>query len=157
MSDQPYYLTPQGFKELEERLAYLRNERRPAIAERLHQALSEGGELVENAEYEDAKSEQAFLEGEIMRLETILSNARIIEETGPKDVVRLGDQVTVQEKGRKNKEVYHIVGAAEADPRNGKISNESPMGRALIGKRVGEKVTVHAPDGDLTFTIKSIK
>jgi transcription elongation factor GreA len=157
MSDQPYYLTSQGFKELEERLAYLRNERRPAIAERLHQALSEGGELVENAEYEDAKSEQAFLEGEIMRLETILSNARIIEETGPKDVVRLGDQVTVQEKGRKNKEVYHIVGAAEADPRNGKISNESPMGRALIGKRVGEKVVVHAPDGDLTFTIKSIK
>jgi len=157
MSEQVQYLTPNGLRDLEARLEYLRNVRRQEVAARLHQALEEGGELVENAEYEDAKNEQAFVEGEILRLETILSKAQIIEDTGKKDVVKLGDKVKVQEKGRKETEIYHLVGAAEANPREGKISNESPMGRALMGKKVGEKVTVRAPDGNIDFTIKAIQ
>lgn len=157
MTDQAQYLTPQGLKELETRLEYLRNVKRPEVAARLHQALEEGGELVENAEYEDAKSEQAFLEGEIMRLENILSNAQIIEQVGTKDFIRLGDKVTVVEKGKKQAEAFHIVGAAEADPTEGRISNESPLGKALIGRKVGDKVTVKAPDGDIVFTIKKIE
>lgn len=157
MTDQTHYLTHKGLQELEARLDHLRNVRRPEVAERLHHALEEGGELVENAEYEDAKSEQAFLEGEIMRLENILSNAEIIEDDPTsKDTVGLGDRVVVQEKGRKQTEVFYLVGAAEADPTEGRISNQSPMGRALMGHKVGDKVTVKAPDGDLVFTIKKI-
>jgi transcription elongation factor GreA len=157
MSDQTQYLTPNGLRELEARLEYLRNVRRQEVASRLHQALEEGGELVENAEYEDAKNEQAFVEGEILRLETILSNAQIIENTGPKDVVGLGDKVKVQEKGHKQTEFFTIVGAAEANPKEGRISNESPLGKALMGHKVGEKVTVRAPDGNIEFTIKAIQ
>ena len=157
MSDQTQYLTPNGLHDLEERLEYLRNVRRQEVAARLHQALEEGGELVENAEYEDAKNEQAFVEGEILRLETILSNAQIIEKAGPKDVVGLGDKVKVQEKGQRSTEIFHIVGAAEANPKEGRISNESPLGKALMGHRVGDKVTVRAPDGNIDFTIKAIQ
>src|SRR5215475_15202115 len=102
MSDQIQYLTPNGLKDLEARLDFLRNVRRQEVAARLHQALEEGGDLVENAEYEDAKNEQAFVEGEIMRLETILSNAQIIEHaSGKKATVSLGDTVTLKEKGQK--------------------------------------------------------
>jgi len=157
MSDQIQYLTPNGLKDLEARLDFLRNVRRQEVATRLHQALEEGGELVENAEYEDAKNEQAFVEGEILRLETILSNAQIIENDGPKDIVGLGDKVKVQEKGQRQTEIFTIVGAAEANPAEGRISNESPMARALLGHRVGESVTVRAPDGNIVFTIKAIQ
>lgn len=158
MSDQPQYLTAEGLRELEEKLAYLRNVRRPAVAERLHQALSEGGELTENAEYDDAKNEQSFLEGEILRLENILSNAQIIEENedAPQGIVKLGGRVTIQEKGKRTQETFQIVGQAEANPREGKISNESPLGKALIGRKLGDKVTVKAPDGDIVYTIKAI-
>jgi transcription elongation factor GreA len=156
MTDDVHYLTPQGLQEHEERLSYLRNVKRQEVAERLRLALEEGGELVENAEYEDAKNEQAFLEGEILRLETILSNAQIIDHNGPKDTVGLGDKVTVQEVGTSHKEVYYVVGAAEANPREGKISHKSPLGRALINHHVGDRVTVNAPDGDIVFEIKGI-
>jgi transcription elongation factor GreA len=157
MSDQTQYLTPNGMKELEARLEFLRNTRRAEVAARLHQALEEGGELVENAEYEDAKNEQAFVEGEILRLETILSNAQIIENDGPKDVVSLGDHVKIQMKGSKEQEVFQIVGPAEANPKVGRISNESPMGKALMGHKVGEKITVKAPDGNIEYAIKAIE
>jgi len=157
MADDVHYLTPEGLREYEERLNYLRNVRRQEVAERLRLALEEGGELVENAEYEDAKNEQAFIEGEIMRLEMILSNAQIIEDNGPKDVVGLGDTVTIQEVGADTVEVYTLVGAAEANPRAGKISYKSPLGRALMDKRVGDKVVVEAPDGPITFEIKAIE
>ena len=158
MSEQVQYLTPDGYRELETRLEFLRNEKRAEVAARLHQALEEGGELVENAEYEDAKNEQAFVEGEIMRLETILSNAQIIEQaTGKKATVNLGDTVTLKEKGQKKTEAFQLVGAAESDPREGRISNESPLGRALLGRKVGETITVHAPDGELVFEIKKIQ
>lgn len=150
------YLTPEGLKNLEARLKHLTETRRGEVAERLRRALEEGGDLSENAEYEDAKNEQAFVEGEIMRLEGILSTAQIIEATGRKDMVALGSVVTVIEKGTKEKEVYHLVGSAEANPREGKISSESPLGKALMGAKVSEQVTVNAPDGPIVFVIKAI-
>ena len=156
MTDDIHYLTPEGFKDYEERLSFLRSVRRQEVAERLRLALEEGGELVENAEYEDAKNEQAFVEGEIIRLELLLSNAQLIQDDGRKDVVSLGDRVTVQEVGFDETEVYHVVGAAEANPRAGKISFKSPMGRALMNQRIGAKVVVEAPDGDIEFEIKAI-
>jgi transcription elongation factor GreA len=155
MSDVQY-LTPEGLKNLEQRLKHLTEVRRAEVAERLRRALEEGGDLSENAEYEDAKNEQAFVEGEILRLESILSTAQIIEATGRKDRVQLGSHITVMEKGSKEKEVYHLVGSAEANPREGKISSESPLGKALMGAKVGDKVTVNAPDGELVFLIKEI-
>ena len=155
--NQPQYLTPEGLKKLEDRLQFLQDVRRPEVAERLRQALEEGGDLSENAEYEDAKNEQAFVEGEIMRLEGILSSAQVIEETkGKKDAVVLGSHVTVVEEGESDKEIYHIVGSAEANPAEGKISSESPLGKALLGAKVGAKVKVNAPAGEITFVIKAI-
>lgn len=156
MSEQVVYVTPEGLKELEERLEYFRNTRRREVAERLRAALDEGGELVENAEYEDAKNEQAFVEGEIMRLEIMLSNIQVIEGKRTHDVVTIGARVTLLEEGSDEEETYTVVGAAEANPSEGRISNESPMGRALIGHRVGDKVTVNAPDGKFVVTIKAI-
>ncbi|NDJ86383.1 MAG: transcription elongation factor GreA [Chloroflexi bacterium] len=151
-----HYLTPQGYQELQEKLHHLRTVRRQEIAERLHLAMSEGGDLAENAEYEDAKNEQAFLEGEIMRLEDILSTAEIIEDNAPKDSVSLGNRVTLREVGVKDTEVYHLVGPAEANPRVGRISHQSPLGQALMGKQVGERVVVKAPDGEIEFEVLAI-
>ncbi len=156
MSDVQY-LTPEGMVEMEARLKYLTEVKRAEVAERLRQALAEGGDLSENAEYEDAKNEQAFVEGEIQRLETIITSAEIIEPTtGKKDKVELGALITVIEKGSKEKESYRLVGSAEANPRDGKISVESPLGRALLGAKVGDNVKVKAPDGETIFVIKSI-
>jgi transcription elongation factor GreA len=157
MSDQIHYLTHTGYEELQEKLHNLRTVRRQEIAQRLHQAMSEGGELFENAEYEDAKNDQAFVEGEIMRLESILSNAEIIDENGPKDIVGIGDHVTLREKGQKETEIYHLVGPAEANPKTGKISHKSPLGQALMDKRVGDTVTVNAPDGAIVFEVLAIE
>ncbi len=156
MANHPQYLTPEGSKELESRLKYLQEVRRHEVADRLRTAMEEGGDLSENAEYEDAKNEQAFIEGEIIRLETILSSAQIIQETGKKDVVTLGAHITVVEQGTTEKEVYHLVGSAEANPAAGKISLESPLGKALIGSKVGDKVSVNAPGGLIVFVIKAI-
>ncbi len=157
MSNQPQYLTPEGLKTLEARLKELREVRRYQVAERLRQAMEEGGDLSENAEYEDAKNEQAFVEGEVLRLETILSSAQIIEEsTKKKDQVILGAHVTVIEEGSSEKEVYHLVGSAEANPMDGKISVESPLGKALMGAKVNQKVLVNAPEGQIKFVIKKI-
>ncbi|NDJ60217.1 MAG: transcription elongation factor GreA [Chloroflexi bacterium] len=156
MVNQPQYLTPAGLQQLEERLKYLQEVRRYEVADRLHQALEEGGDLTENAEYEDAKNEQAFVEGEIARLEAILSSAQLIEETEHRDVVSIGAKITVAEAGESETEVYHLVGSAEANPSAGKISAESPLGKALMGAKVGDEVVVHAPAGDITFVIKAI-
>jgi transcription elongation factor GreA len=153
MNDRTF-LTREGLKKLEEELEFLRTTRRAQVAERLHNA-QEDGELIENAEYEDAKNEQAFVEGRILTLETMLSNAVIIEEQGSTDVVSLGSRVTVKETGNSTEE-YLLVGAAEADPKHGRISNESPLGRALVGRRVGDEVKVQAPAGALSFRIMKI-
>lgn len=156
MANQPQYVTAEGLKDLESRLKYLKEVRRPEVAERLRQALEEGGDLSENAEYEDAKNEQAFVEGEILRLDSILSSAQVIEATGKKDVVSLGSRVTVVEEGTTDKEIYYLVGSAEANPSEGKISLESPLGKAMMGAKKGEKVLVNAPGGEITFIIKEI-
>ena len=153
MSDQTF-LTREGLKRLEEELNYLRTVRRAQVAERLHNA-QEDGELIENAEYEDAKNEQAFLEGKILDLEAKLSNAVIIANDGTGDSVRLGSNVTIKEQGGKP-EKYMLVGAAEASPNDGRISNESPLGRALLGRKVGEDVKVNAPSGTLMFRVVAI-
>jgi transcription elongation factor GreA len=157
MVNQPQYLTQEGLESLEKRLKNLVEVRRPQVAERLRQSLEEGGDLSENSEYEDAKNEQAFIEGEIARLEMILSTAQIIEDVDVKDEVVPGAHVTVVEEGTKELEVYHLVGSAEANPREGKISVESPLGKALLGAKVGDKVKVKAPDGELVFKIKSVE
>jgi transcription elongation factor GreA len=149
------YLTPEGFQALEKELAFLTSVRRQEVAARLHNALSEG-ELIENAELEEARREQAFLEGRIIELEEQLRRAEIISKTENNDgIVRLGNTVLVREDGADTDEEYLMVGSAEADPRKGRISNESPLGRALIGKHVGEKAVVRAPDGDIVFEIIS--
>ncbi|MEW5871245.1 MAG: transcription elongation factor GreA [Chloroflexota bacterium] len=149
----PSYLTRQGYMKLQDELDYLRTTKRQEVANRLHEAM-EGGELIEDAEYEAAKNEQAFVEGRIQELEILLANARVIEETGKMDVAQIAAKVTIKE-GDYEPEIYTIVGPAEANPREGRISNESPLGRALIGHRAGDTVTVDAPDG--SFTIRVIK
>ena len=156
MVQQPQYLTAEGLQNLEKRLKKLKEVRRPEVAERLRQAMEEGGDLTENAEYLDAKNEQAFVEGEIVRLENILSSAQLIEDNGDSDVVRIGSRVTVVDQETKETDIYHLVGSAEANPREGKISIESPLGKALMGAKVRAKVKVDAPDGELVFRIKAI-
>jgi transcription elongation factor GreA len=154
MAEQKY-LTREGLKKLEEELDFLRTTRRAEVADRLHQA-QEDGELIENAEYEAAKNEQAFVEGRILTIELILSEAVIIEdEAHPSGVVNVGSKVKVQEDGSKP-EIYTIVGAAEANPAKGLISNESPLGRALLGRKPGDEVKVNAPAGVLSFRIVAI-
>ncbi len=160
MEDQIQHLTRDGFRKFEAELNYLRTVRRSEVAERLRIALEEGGDLVENAEYDDAKNEQAFVEGRIQQLEMLLSRASIIEdETAPPskkdDMIRLNSLVTVQEEGYEP-ETFRIVGPAEANPAAGKISDVSPVGSALLGKKVGQTVTIEAPDGSFTYRIVSI-
>ncbi len=155
MTAQTTFLTPDGLKKLEEELEYLRTVRRREVAQRLR-AVLEGQDVLENAEYEDAKNEQAFVEGRILTLETILKSAVIIEEGGSADRVSIGNRVTVTEEDGEP-ETYHIVGSAEADPKSGRISNESPLGKALLGYRVGDDVIVNAPDGILCFRVIAIE
>ncbi|MFM8321058.1 MAG: transcription elongation factor GreA [Chloroflexota bacterium] len=149
----PSYLTRQGFQKLQEELEYLRTVKRQEVANRLHEAM-EGGELIEDAEYEAAKNEQAFVEGRIQELEMLLANARVVEESVKSDVIQIASKVTIQESGYEP-EMYIIVGPAEANPREGRISNESPLGRALMNHRAGDSVSVDAPDG--SFTVRIVK
>ncbi len=155
MTGQTTFLTPEGLKKLEEELEYLRTVRRQEVAQRLRAVLEEQ-DVLENAEYEDAKNEQAFVEGRILTLETILQSAVIIEDGGPADRVTIGSRVTVVEEDGEP-ETFYIVGFAEADPKSGRISNQSPLGKALLGCRVGDEVTVNAPDGTLCFRIIAIE
>ena len=155
MSEQ-VFLTKEGLKKLEEELEYLRTVRRAQVAERLHDA-QEDGELIENAEYEDAKNEQAFVEGRIQTLEAMLSNAVLIRDDAPQGIVGLGSKVTVKEVGGSKPEQYMLVGAAEASPRDGRISNESPLGKALLGRKSGDEVKVNAPAGTLAFRIVAVE
>ena len=152
---QETFLTPNGFKRLEQELQHLRTVRRQQVARRLHDALEEG-DILENAELEDARNEQAFVEGRILTLENLLGSAVIIENDGPRETVGVGSQVTVVE-GDGPPETYHIVGSTEADPANGYISNKSPLGQALMGLKAGEIATVNAPDGVLAFVITDIQ
>jgi len=150
------FLTKEGFEKLQDELEYLRKVKRQEVADRLHEAM-EGGELIENAEYEAAKNEQAFVEGRIQELEMLLATARVIENDKKKkgDTIQVGSTVTIQEDGLE-KETYTIVGAAEANPREGKISNESPMGKAVLNHRTGDEVQVETPNGSYTIRIVKI-
>jgi transcription elongation factor GreA len=152
----PSFLTRSGYEQLKQDLEHLRTVKRQEVAERLHEAI-EGGELIEDAEYEAAKNEQAFVEGRIQELEMLLANARIIEEAhGKMDIVQVAATVTVQEEGQEPEE-YTIVGPAEANPRKGRISNESPLGRALLDHKAGDRVRVDAPGGSFFVTILKVE
>lgn len=155
MPETPY-LTAEGAEKLRAELAHLTSVERPALAQRLRSAI-QMGDLSENADYHKAKEDQAFLEGRILELDYVLKNAIIVEASNEKrDVADVGAKVTVQEEDFAP-ETYLLVGAKEADPRNGKISNESPIGRALIGKRAGERVTAQTPAGEISLKILSIE
>lgn len=150
------YLTREGYERLKKRLEYLTKVKRREIAQMIHEAKAMG-DVSENAGYEEAKNAQAFLEGEIMELEWKLKHAVIIEDDGPNDQVRLGSRVRVRYEDTGEEETFTIVGSAEADPFNGYISNESPVGRALMGHRMGEVVEAETPGGTLKLRIVSIE
>jgi transcription elongation factor GreA len=156
METQSVLLTWEGYRKLEQELNYLSTVRRGQVAERLRQVFPDG-DVLENAGLEDARNEQSFLEGRIQTLKSILGHAIIIEDTSSCDVVGLGSYVTVTDLTEDSAlETYRIVGSTEADPIQGSISNESPLGQKLLGRKVGEQVMVDAPDGQLVFKLVSI-
>lgn len=154
MAEKAVYLTPDGRRKLEEELEHLVKVRRPQVAERIRMA-KEGGDISENSGYEEAKNEQGFVEGRIMTLQAMLRDAVVLNEPLESDVVQLGSHVTVLDSEGESC-VFQIVGSAEADPKNGRISNESPVGKALMGHRKGDSVMASTPAGDLRFTIQLI-
>ena len=155
MTNQETYLTPEGYQKLEEELALLKNVRRPEVAAAIHEAKMDG-DVSENAGYEEAKRQQAFLEGRIITIETMLKNAVLIKANGQSDTVGLGSRVTVVEDGF-DAETYTIVGSAEANPGDGRISNASPLGKALIGRKEGDTVTFETPGGQVEMKLISIE
>ena len=156
MSRKDDFLTPEGLAKLEEELEHLRTVRRQKVAEKIQRA-KELRSTVSSPEYEEAKNEQGFIEGRILEIERIINDAIIIHpEAAPSDLVQLGSKVTVHHQDG-SEEYYTIVGSAEANPGEGRISNMSPLGKALLGKRVGDEVEVAAPAGTLKVTIAEIK
>lgn len=156
MAEKQVMLTEEGLKKLEDKLEHLKTVRRGAVAERIKQAI-EFGDISENSEYEDAKNEQAFIEGEIMTLEKMLRNSQIIEDGVDNDTVHLGNTVIIKDLEFNEDLEYTLVGSAEADPTEFKISNESPVGLAILGQRVGSTVEVHVPAGVLKYRILEIR
>lgn len=152
---QPHYLTPEGAEKLQAELDELKGTKREELSARLRSAI-QMGDLSENADYHKAKEDQGFLEGRIQELEAILRNSVIIEKTKSTGVVTIGSQVTIQEEGF-DPESYHLVGPTEADPRKGKISHESPIGRALMDKKVGDVAEAETPGGKIKFKIIKIE
>lgn len=156
MVDKEFFFTEEGLKKTEDELDYLKSVVRREVAEKIKIALGYG-DLSENAEYDHAKNEQAKVEEKIAKLENMLRNAVLIEEEKvDKTLVNIGSVVKVKEVGTDDEEEYTIVGSAETDPLEGKISNESPMGSALLGKKVGDIAEVEVPDGTVSFEIVSI-
>ena len=156
-NNQPIYLTEEGLQKVKDELEYLTTVRRREVAQMIAEAKAEG-DISENAGYDEAKTAQGFLEGKICELENILKHAQIItEDAAPANVVTLGRTVIVEEDGTDIKETYTIVGSREADPLNGRVSNESPMGKGLLGKKVGQKVKVDTPGGQITFKIIKVE
>jgi transcription elongation factor GreA len=153
MQDKPVLLTPEGLRKLQEELDRLVNERRPEIALRIKQA-KEFGDLSENAEYEDAKNDQGFMEGRIMTVEQMIRNASLIENEKADGLVRLGS--TVKLKDEFGETTYTIVGTAEADASSGRISLESPVGKAVLGRRGGDQVEVETPGGSRKVQILKV-
>ena len=151
------YLTEEGLEKVKEELEYLRTEKRQQVAQRLKEAIAQG-DLSENSEYDAAKEEQAFVESRIITLENMIRNAKIIDAANQdKNVVNVGSKVTIEEQPDGERETYTIVGSAESDPASFKISNVSPIGKELIGKKVGEIVNVSTPSGTIQFKIIEIE
>lgn len=149
-------LTPSGLRKLQEELEHLKGTRRREVAELIKQA-KEYGDLSENAEYDEAKNQQAFVEGRILQIEQMLRNARVIDQsTVPDDAVTIGATVRLKDLAGGDEARYTIVGSAEADPLRDRISNESPVGQALIGRKKGETVTIRVPAGTLRYRILEI-
>lgn len=156
MAEKQVMLTQAGLTKLEEKLDHLKTVRRGQVAERIKQAI-DFGDISENSEYEDAKNEQAFIEGEIMTLEKMLRNSQLIEDGADNETVQLGSTVIIKDLEFDEDMEYAIVGSAEADPTEFKISNESPVGQAIMGQKVGSVVEVHVPAGVLQYKIIEIK
>jgi transcription elongation factor GreA len=149
-------LTPEGARKIREELEQLRGPARTALAARLRAAIQQG-DLSENADYTSAKEEQGFLEGRILELEALIKTAEVVDpQTAPHGVVSLGSRVTVRDE-ENAPEVFQIVGSKEGDSRAGKISHESPIGKALMGHRAGDSVTVPTPSGTIAFRIEKIE
>lgn len=154
MVTEPQYITPEGHARLVDELRHLKEVRRSEIAEMIREA-KEAGDISENAGYDEAKEKQAFVEGRIQELEDLLKHAAIIEGNGGQGVITLGSTLVVEEVGGDGeREEFRLVGSAEADPTKGLISNQSPLGKALLGKKVGDKARITTPDGgSLTFAV----
>lgn len=154
--DDVLYVTPEGLKQINDELENLKTVRRSEVAQKLEIAIKQG-DLKENADYHDAKEEQGFIEARIRQLEDSLRRAKVIENKGPSNVVRIGSTVTVCEVGLDDEETYVIVGAHEADPTRGRISNISPLGSALLGAKKGQTVRAETPAGLVEFQVISIE
>lgn len=153
---EPIYLTEEGLQKVKDELEYLTTTRRKEVAKLIAEAKAEG-DISENAGYDEAKTQQGFLEGRIRELENVIKHAQLIEENGAsKNTISLGSTVVVQEVGTDFEEEYEIVGKMEADPSNGRISNESPIGTALLGKKKGQKVVVETPGGSIDLKILKV-
>ena len=151
------YITDEGLRKLKEQLDYLKNVRRKEVVEGLRQALA-FGDLSENSEYNEAKNEQAKVEAQILELEETLKNVKIISDSEiSTDIVSIGSTVTVYDETYNEETEYTIVGPTEADPMSGKISDQSPIGSALLGAKIGDTVTVHTPGGEVTLRVLNIE
>ena len=157
MAEKQFILTAEGLKKIEIKFDHLKSVRRREVAERIKQAI-EFGDISENSEYEDAKNEQAFIEGEIITLEKMLRNSKLIDEDEVEtDVVSIGAIVVLKDLEFGDELEYAIVGSAEADPAELKISNESPVGQAILGRKVGSVVEVNVPAGILKYEVLEIR
>ncbi len=155
MAEKQIFMTQKGYNEAKERLKYLQTVKRQEIVDRISEARSHG-DLSENAEYDAARNEQAANEGEILELDYKIKNAVIVAETKDHSFVHVGSKVRVYDEDMDEEEVYEITGSTEADVINNKISNDSPVGAALLKRKVGDSVTVHAPNGDYVLIIREI-
>ncbi len=157
VNEKEIVLTAEGLRKLEEELDHLKTVHRQEVNERIRQA-KEFGDITENAEYEDAKQEQAFVEGRILKLEAMIRNARLIDESEfTSGEVHLGATVKVKDVTNNRSFEFTIVGSAESDPGNQRISNEAPIGRALMGKKKGDEVVVVTPKGSVNYKVEQIK
>ncbi|MEZ4511099.1 MAG: transcription elongation factor GreA [Chloroflexota bacterium] len=155
MHEEAFYITDEGLQKIKEELEFLRTTKREELAKKLEVAIAQG-DLKENADYHAAKEEQGFTEGRIRDLEDALRRAVVIKETGPSDRVRVGSTVTVVDEEYGDAETYSIVGPHEANPSEGRISNQSPIGRALIGAKIGQIVVASSPAGEIRLQVQSI-
>ena len=156
VDDDILYITTEGLQQIKDELQTLKTTRREEVAQKLEVAIKQG-DLKENADYHDAKEEQGFIEARVRQLEDMLRRGKVIDKSGPANIVRIGSTVTVTEVGLDEEETYVIVGAHEADPTRGRISNISPIGSALLGAKKGQTVRAETPAGLIEFQVVGIE